>query len=190
MTLDTLQLEITVAYGGAWATERLEAFRVAISTVIGSVEEAIRAEHPRVRLRMRFVTFDQASALEDISTTCPIAILEASEQDERLSLLIGRLQGARVPYFVLCQGGPVDAVRRMGLSAPELLVYRSIDQLGDVLQQELFWAVPPARIQEELIYQFWFPRATGTIWVVCPQIRDPGDPGQVFFHSGTTIFPD
>jgi hypothetical protein len=175
MIFDTLQLDIIIAYGGAWAAERLEAFRAAISTVIGSVEETIRAEHPRVRLRMRFVTFDQASALEDIGTTCPVAILETSECDERLPLLIGRLQGARVPYFVLCQGGPVDAIRRMGLSAPEVLVYRSIDQLGDVLQQELFRAVPAARIQEELIYQFWFPRETGTIWVVCPQIRDPGE---------------
>ena len=174
MILDTLQLDIIVAYGAAWGREALDAFRAAISKVVESVEAIIREEHPRVRLRIRFLTFDEACALGDLSTTCPVAVLEATERDERLSLFIGRLQGAHAPYFVLCQAESEDTVRRIGVNTPELLSYRSIDQLDDVLQKELLRAVPQARIHEELIYQFWFPRETGTIWVVCPQIRNPG----------------
>ena len=40
---------------------------------------------------------------------------------------------------------------------------------------EICRAVPEARIQEELIFRFWFPRETSTIWVVCPQDHDPSE---------------
>src|SRR5205823_2664809 len=97
---------------------------------------------------------------------------------ERLALFIGRLQGGRVPYIVLCRAGSEEAVRRIGLSSSEIVAYGSIDELvrtDSLLQRELLRAVPQARVHEELIYQFWFPRETSTIWVVCPQIHQPGE---------------
>jgi len=79
---------------------------------------------------------------------------------------------------MLCRADSEEAVRRMGLSSPNLVKYESIDQLfhaDSVLQRELLRAVPHARIHEELVYQFWFPRETSTIWVVCPQIHEKSE---------------
>ena len=93
-------------------------------------------------------------------------------------LFAGRLLGARVPYIVVCQTDAEDAARRLGLNNADLVTYTSIDELFLVdseLQRELLRAVTQARIQEELIYRFWFPRETSTVWVVCPQIHDPGE---------------
>lgn len=178
MALRTLQLEIIVAYDTSWVPDRVESFQVTVSSVIARVENYIRERHPWVRLQSRYLTFDQACVLGDRSTACAVAILDATECSAELALFAGRLQGGRVPYVVSCQAGFEGEAGRIGLRSSDLVSYSSMDQLANansVLEQEVLRAVPEARIQEELIYQFWFPRETSTIWVVCPQIHDPSE---------------
>jgi CHAT domain len=177
MALRTLQLDMVVAHDTSWALDRVESFRTAVSAVIGRVESHIRNRYPWVRLRSRCLTVDQACALGDVSTTCAVAILDATDCSAELALLAGRLQGGRIPYVVSCQVGSKGEATRLGINSSELVLYSSVDQLANansVMERELLRAVPEARIHEELIYQFWFPRETSTIWVVCPQIHDPG----------------
>jgi hypothetical protein len=149
-----------------------------MSTVVGRVEERLQVDHPSVHLQLRCATAEQACALRDADEICAVAVLDVTEGDERLAIFAGRLWGARVPCIVVCHADQKDVSRRFGLNNPDLVTYASMEQLfisDSVLQQELLRAVPEARIHEELIYRFWFPRETSTIWVVCPQIHKPGE---------------
>lgn len=174
----TLPLDVVGAFGTAWTADRVDPFCRGVSAIVKRVERSIQAEHPGVRLRPRCVSSEQALALEDEGMTVAVAVLDVSNFDIELARFAGRLQGAGVPYIMVCRADSEETARRMGLSSPNLVPYESMDQLfhsDSALQQELLRAVPHARIHEELVYQFWFPRETSTIWVVCPQIHQPGE---------------
>lgn len=174
----TLRLEIVTAISFAWDTKAVERFRSGMSVMVERVQESLRAEYPSVQLQLRCVTAEQACALRDGDVTCAVAVLDVTQCDERLALFAGRLQGARVPCVVVCHRDAQDAARRLGLTNPDVVTYTSIDELliaDSMLQQQVLRAVPQARIHEELVYRFWFPRETSTVWVVCPQIHDPGE---------------
>lgn len=173
-----LTLDVVAAYGTTWSGDWVDGFRTGVSTIIERVERSIQAEHPYVQLRPRCVSSEQVSALEDKGMKCAVAVLNVTDCDVRLAHFGGRLQGAGIPYILVGRADSEEAARRMGLSSPNFVAYKSMDQLfyaDSMLQQELLRAVPHARIQEELVYRFWFPRETSTIWVVCPQIHEPGE---------------
>ena len=174
----TLRLDVVAAYGTAWSPDSVDRFRSGVSNTVEEVEHNIRAKHPCLRLRPECVSSEQAFALEGAGMKCAVAVLDVTDCDMALVLFAGRLQGAGVPYITVCRSDSQEAAGRIGLSSPNLVAYESMDQLfqaDSVLQQELLRAVPHARIQEELVYRFWFPRETSTIWLVCPQIDEPGE---------------
>jgi|GEM_PF-5824677 len=178
MVSQTLQLDIIVACHTTWDADRVKSYQSAVSTVISRVEGLIRNRHSWVQLRPRFLTFDQACALGDVGTACAVAILDATEGSAELALFVGRLQGGLVPCVVTCQAGSEAVINRIGFRNADLVSYNSIEQIANtdsLLEQELLRAVPETRIHEELIYQFWFPRETSAIWLVCPQIHAPGE---------------
>lgn len=177
MAPSTPQLDIMATYGTAWRAEEVEAFKSAISAVVARVEESLRARHPWIRLRPRYLTFAEASGLEEATTNCAVAILDATDCDGELALLLGRLQGGHVPHVVSWRLGSEPALGQLGLRGSQV-VYNSMEDFAranSLLEQELSRAVPEVRIHDELIYQLWFPRETSTIWVVCPQIHEPGE---------------
>jgi hypothetical protein len=71
-------------------------------------------------------------------------------------------------------------VGRLGLRPADqrVIEYESLDKLvasDSALVRAITQAISPSRIQEELIYELWFPRETHTIWIVCPTIHEPGE---------------
>lgn len=173
-----LRLDVVAAYGTAWDEDRVKRFRTGVSAVVERVERNIRAEHQSVQLRPRCVTSEQARVLGDEGAICAVVVLDVTECDEWLAFFAGRLQGARVPFVLVCRADSEGAARRMGLHSLDVVTYKSMDELfqvNSVLEQELLRAMPESRIQEELVYGFWFPRETSTIWVVCAQIQEPGE---------------
>ena len=174
----TLRLEVVAVHSSLWDTNTVDQFRTGMLNAVERVEKTLRADNQSVGLQLQCVTAEQACVLRGSDVTCAVAVIDVSQKDEGLALFAGRLQGARVPCVLVCHTDAEEWASRAGLSSPVPLKYRSIDDLfhaGSVLQQELLRAVPQARIHEELIYQFWFPRETSTVWVVCPQIHDPGE---------------
>jgi hypothetical protein len=148
-----------------------------MSAVIARVEESLRAEHPTLRLHLHSSNAKAAGELQSGGFTFSVAILDVTRCNDLLAVIAGSLQGARVPLILICQKDHVEVIGRLGLSRFPLIPYTSIDDLflaNSPVQQELLRAVPQARIHEELIYEFWFPRETSTIWVVCPQVHNPG----------------
>ncbi len=173
-----LRLEVISAHAAGWDSHAVETFRRGMAQVVERVERHLQAGHPSLRLSPRTFSTARVSVSADSSVVCAVAVLDLTGWDEQLALLVGRLQGARVPCIFVCRSDQKDAARRLGVSDSQAVTYGAMEDLFAVdspLQQELLRAVPHARIHEELIYQFWFPRETSTVWVVCPQIHDPGE---------------
>lgn len=178
MASSTLRLDVVAVFGTSWSPGSVERFRNGVSAIVEKVECSIRAAHPCVRLQPRCVSSEKVAALEGEGMKCAVAILDLTDPDAKLALFAGRLQGASIPHVMACRADSREAAQLLGVSSPNLLVYESMDELfhaNAVLQQELQRAVPQALIHEELVYRFWFPRDTSTIWVVCPQIHEPGE---------------
>lgn len=171
-------LDVVATYGTAWSSDRVDHFCRGVSAIIKRVERSIQTQHPGVRMRLSCVSSEQALALAPHGMTYAVGVLDVSDFDMKLARFAGRLQGTDVPHIIVCRADAVEAARCVGLGGPNLVPYETMEQLflsDSTLQQELLRAVPNARIHEELIYQFWFPRETSTIWVVCPQIHQPGE---------------
>lgn len=178
LAFSTLPFDVLAAHGTAWSLGLADQFCRGVSSVVKRVEYSIQTMHPGVCLRPRCVSSEEALGLADRVTTCAVAIIDVSRFDLELARFVGLLQGADVPYIMVCQVDSEEAAHKMGLRPPNLLTYESMDevfQADSALQQELLRAVPNTRIHEEFIYKFWFPRETSTIWVVCPQIHQPGE---------------
>jgi hypothetical protein len=174
----TLSLDVVASFGSSWIKDRVDQFCNGMSATVESLGNKIRATHPSIQLRLRCISSEEISTIEDENMTCAVAVLDVSDCDIQLALFAGRLQGGGVPYIMVCRADSKESANRMGISSLNLVIYESMDQLfvSDlVLQQELLRAVSHARIHEELVYQLWFPRETSTIWVVCPQIAEPGE---------------
>ena len=177
----TLRLGVVGAHAARWERRTVDRFRSGITEVVKRVQELLRAAHPSIELDAKFLTSDELSDVPDWRSACAVAVLDASGHDEALVLGAGRLDGSGVPTIVVCDNDSEEAARRCGFGLAHPLTYASMEDLfaaNSMFEVELYRAVPQVRIQEELMYQFWFPRGTSTIWVVCPQIHDPGEYAQ------------
>jgi len=174
----TLRLDVIAAFGAAWSQERINQFCSGLSATVVKVGKKIRDEHPSIHLSLQCISSKEVSAVEAESMICAVAVLDISDCDIPLALFAGRLQGSGVPSIMVCRSDSKESASRMGVSTANLVTYESMDDLflsDSLLQQELLRAVSHARIHEELVYEFWFPRETSTVWVVCPQIDEPGE---------------
>lgn len=107
-----------------------------------------------------------------------VAIVDATHSDAWMALSVGRLQGTGVAVIPVCSESNVAALAVIGISPKDAITYSSLSRLFEQnshLEQELLRVVPQSTIQDELVYRFWFPRETAAVWVVCPQIHDPGE---------------
>ena len=90
---------------------------------------------------------------------------------------MGRLLGSGVSVIPVAASG-VGSSTGSWTWGRRPVVYSSLEELfarDGTLETEIFRAIPETRIQEELVYGFWFPRDTSTIWVVCPKDHEPGE---------------
>ena len=178
MGTDTLQVVVVVVYAAGWDRRAVDGFRHGVTEVVARVEQRLKEEHPAVEVQTTFLNSEEAGERREWHSVCTVAVLDVSESDENLALYAGRLQGARVPVILVgdMESGPV--ARRLNWGISDLILYRSVHELfqsESAFETELFRAVPEARIQEELVFRFWFPRGTRTIWIVCPQDHYPSE---------------
>ena len=174
---DVLQLIVVVVHAAGWDKRAVDGFRYGVTEVVRRVEQRLKENHQAVKVQTRFLNSEETGEGREWHSGCTVAVLDVSESDEKLALYAGRLQGARVPVIFIGMGSePIARRLNWGISGP--ILYRSMDELfqsDSAFETELFRAVPEVRIQEEMIFRFWFPRGTSTIWVVCPQDHDPSE---------------
>ena len=175
---DALQLVVVAVHAAGWDGHAVYGFRHGVTEVVQRVEQRLKENHPAVAVQTTFLNSEEASEEREWQSVCTVAVLDVSESDEKLALCAGRLQGARVPVIFVGGMESEHIAKRLNGGNSGSVLYRSVAELfqpDSAFETEIFWAVPDARIQEELIFRFWFPRGTSTIWVVCPQDHDPSE---------------
>ncbi len=175
---DALQLVVVAVHAAGWDRCAVDGFRYGVTEVVKRVEQRLREKHPTIEVQTAFLNSEEAGEEQEWRSGYAVAVLDVSESDEKLALYAGRLQGARVPGILVgdMESEPIAKRLNWGISDP--ILYRSMNELfqsDSAFETEIFRAIPEARIQEELIFRFWFPRRTSTIWVVCPQDHAPSE---------------
>ncbi len=175
---DALQLVVVAVHAAGWDRRAVDGFRYGVTEVVKRVEQRLREKHPTIEVQTAFLNSEEAGEEREWRSGYAVAVLDVSESDEKLALYAGRLQGARVPGILVgdMESEPIAKRLNWGISDP--ILYRSMNELfqsDSAFETEIFRAIPEAQIQEELIFRFWFPRRTSTIWVVCPQNHEPGE---------------
>ena len=174
---DALQLVVVVVHAAGWTRLAVDGFRHGVTEVVKRVEQRLMVEHPAVRVQPRFLNSGVTGESLEWHSGSTVAVIDVSESDEMLALYAGRLQGTRAPVIFTCMESVAEGSGlNWGVSDPVL--YSSMNDLfraDSAFQTELLRAIPEARIREEMIFRFWFPRGTSTIWVVCPQDHDPSE---------------
>ena len=176
--INAFQLIVVVVHAAGWDKRAAAGFHYGVTEVVKRCERRLRKEHPTVEVQTKILNSEQADDIREWHSVCTVAVLDVSEIDEKLVLFIGRLQGARVPVILVGDMKSEHIARRLNRGFSDPILYRSMDKLFQpecAFETELLRAVPEARIQEELIFRFWFPRDTSTIWVVCPQDHAPSE---------------
>ena len=169
-----LRLVVVVVCRGDSAGSGL---RYGVKEVVGRVAAKLQREHRAVRLDVSFVVPEEVADLARTPIGCVGAIVDVSVLNAEVGLCMGRLLGSGVPVIPVAASGVGSGagLRTWGRRA---VVYSSLEELFERdgrLETEIFRAIPETRIQEELVYGFWFPRDTSTIWVVCPKDHEPGE---------------
>jgi hypothetical protein len=175
----TWTLHVLVAYSRRWSTGVAREFESDTSTVLERLVQRLRVTHPALRVTAHFLAVNgQQSPQLDLLIPFAVAILDVTDYDEHLALLAGLLIGRGTPCIYLCRGPRESVPSGLALTEDPILAYDSFDSLcapDGPLLYELAQAVSLTRVLQELIYQIWFPRDTKAIWVVCPQINEPGE---------------
>ncbi len=175
---DVLQLVVVTVHAAGWDERAVYGFRHGVTEVVQRVEQRLKENHPEVEVQATFLNSEQAGEEREWQSVCAVAVLDVSESGEKLALCAGRLQGARIPVIFVGGIESEPTAKRLNWRNSGSILYRSVDELfqpDSAFETELFRAVPESRIQEELIFRFWFPRETSTIWVVCPQDHNPSE---------------
>ena len=175
---DALQLVVVAVYAAGWDERAVDGFRYGVTEVVQRVEQRLKENHSAVEVQATFLNSEEASEEREWQSVCTVAVLDVSESDEKLALHAGRLQGARVPVIFVGDMKSESIAKRLNCGTSSPVLYRAMNELfqsDSAFETEIFRAVPAARIQEELIFRFWFPQGTSTIWVVCPQDHYPSE---------------
>lgn len=171
-----LNLKLLVVHSESWDGARATAFEKTVTPVVAAVEKQIHQTMPHVKLVPEFLR--SSEAIGQSATSCTAAIVDLSDCDAKLANIVGRLQATHESCVIVCDTESSEFANSLTGLQSVCLKYTSFSDLTAVesdFHQRLLDAISQTRIHEELIYRFWFPRETTTIWVVCPQIHEPGE---------------
>lgn len=152
-------------------------FREGMQRLVAEAERRLRREHPSMPLRLH--PQSGAVALSALNLErCAFAVIDISEFDEEIASLVGVVRGARIPCAIVHAEGQQELAAQLKWAGGTAIAYRELTTLlqGD---GELFTEVSQALVQapvlHQLVHALWMPPDTKTIWVVCPQIKSPGE---------------
>lgn len=169
-----MRLSVVAVHGAGLDTTASESFRKGMIKVGARVQELLQESHPSIGLDIQVWSPEHAASAGDWHAGCVVAVVDATGQDERTAWQLGKLVGARMPVIMIGNAASIASAPPLGSGDP--IVYESMDALFErrsELESALLREIPTSRIQEELVYRFWFPRGTSTVWVVCPRDHNP-----------------
>lgn len=163
-----------------WSKESVEAFRQGLEGLVASVEVKMKAEHPSIRLYTQTIAIGgpNSSTAFPLRSTTAFAVLDVTTYDEAAAFHDGMLKGKDVPYTMVCEGNVEERRKQGGNTGTRVIGYASVKELFAplaVLDREMSQSLSQDLLLRELAFSVWFPEDTTSIWVVCPQIPDPGE---------------
>lgn len=170
-----LNLSVIAIHKDTASNDRVSLLTAGIAAVVKRVETRLRASFPNVILQPRVISSSQAPAMLD---GCVAAVVDAVDVDTQLAFVSGSLHGAGIPCLVVYRKDAQTSWRDVTDQSTVLIPHETLDEMwqaDSLLEEQLVLRIPQSRIHEELVYRFWFPRETTAIWVVCPQIHEPGE---------------
>ena len=138
---DALQLVVVAVHAAGWDACTVDGFRDGVTEVVKRVEGRLRIEHPEVEVQAKFLNSEQAGNVREWGSVCTVAVLDASEIDEKLALQAGRLQGARVPVILVGNIESEAIAGRLNWGISDPVLYRSMKELfqsESAFETELF----------------------------------------------------
>ena len=93
---DALKLVVVAVHAAGWDKRAAEGFRYGVTEVVKRVEKRLRVKHPAVEVQAKFLDSEQAGDVQEWRSVCTVAVLDASEINEKLALQAGRLLGGGV----------------------------------------------------------------------------------------------
>ncbi len=174
---DSWSLTILAAHSKGWDQHMVQEFQEGLCSLLAYVESQTQAEHPSLHLKpLCIATRRWADLQAELGVSFAFAIIDVTDYDEDTAFIVGLVRGTRIPFVLVCKSDKVE--QRRGMSDAVVIPYESAADLfrtKSPLHRQISQAISPTRILEELVYEVWFPRDTGTIWLVCPQIHNPGE---------------
>lgn len=172
-------LTVLAVYSQRWSQRVVQEFQEGVSSLLEDMEGRMRTEHPSLHLKPLCLTAGhQDDQQAELGMSIAFAILDVTDCDDDLAFLAGQMQGAQIPHVLVYRKGSGTMTLPRGLSDARVVPYDSTADLfrsDSLLYREVSQAISSARVLEELVYELWFPRDTNTIWVVCPQVHNPGE---------------
>lgn len=172
-------LTILAAHSPKWSQRLAQEFYEGVSALLAHVENQLRATYPSLHLRPLCIAAQNPGQSEDVLRELfAYAIFDVTDWDEDLAFLMGGVLGAQIPHIKVCKSGSDQKAPRQTLSESDVIPYQEITDLfrpDSPLKGRILQAISSDRVLEHLIYELWFPRDTTSLWVVCPQCKDPGE---------------
>jgi cellobiose-specific phosphotransferase system component IIA len=176
---DKWNLTILAAHSQRWSQREAQEFRAEVSSLVARLEGQMRIEHPSLHLQPLYIAAGgRGSSQAELGVSFAFAIIDITDYDTDLAILVGRVQGAQIPYALTHRADTEGVTQRLNVGEASVIPYESTRDLvtpDSPLDREISQAISPSRVLEELVYELWFQRDTTTIWVVCPQIHEPGE---------------
>lgn len=175
---------IIVGHSRKWSTSISAEYREQVRNMLAEAESILQQHLPGLAIRPVFFPQEKTSSERNQDEILKMvlessyAILDVTDFDEELAYIAGTLAAASIPGLMLVSdSGSVHAKSRWPFDT-KLVRYQTVEDLKmhvETICAELAQVLENIPVPARFIYTVWFPRDVSSIWVVCPQIEEPGE---------------
>lgn len=171
---------VVIGHSRKWSRQRATEYRARLTSLVTDLQIRLRRRFDSLDLRAEFLPYDPPISPEELLHTlsdASLAILDITDADDELVFLAGSLVATGVRTLLLAHAESAEDSRHW-LFCSDVIRYESTDDLEALVENacaELGRVVETTPVPRKLIHSLWFPREVPSIWIVCPQIEDPGE---------------
>lgn len=175
---------VLAAHSRKWSSSISTDFRNRVSLLLREVEKILQQRFQRLTIKPSFYpaegslsTQNEDSITELIRESC-FVIIDITDLDEELAFVAGAAAAQGIPGLIIGEKNretiaeslwPIEKGRfRYAINSD---LHKKNETICSGISAVLEHSPVPARFIESL----WFPRNVSSIWVVCPQIEEPGE---------------
>ena len=174
---------VFVGYSRRWSKAIAIHYKEYIIKLIQNFERKLSTQFDNIKLKPIFWSDNEISKLSrdeivGIISDSSYAIIDITDFDDELAFLTGVVTSQKVPKLFLVSEAEKNKLKEKQLFEFKPIEYKSIEDLQSSFSfifEDLKKLIENPPVPSHLIYSLWFPRDVKFIWIVCPQIEDPGE---------------